>query len=61
MTIPIEGTPYSPHVQGNLGREKIKKTDDFTQAGERYRSMNRTESRHLVENLVAGLSLSSRI
>jgi catalase len=30
-----EGTPYSPHIQGNLVREKIKKTDDFTQAGGR--------------------------
>jgi catalase len=51
-----EGTPYSPHIQGNLVREKIKKTDDFTQAGERYRSMSKTEMKHLVENLVADLS-----
>jgi catalase len=34
----------------------IKKTDDFTQAGEGYRSMSKTEMKHLVENLVADLS-----
>lgn len=26
VTTPQEGTPYSPHIQGNLVREKIKKT-----------------------------------
>lgn len=51
-----EGKPYSPCIQGDQAREKIKKTDDFTQAGERYRSMNRTEVKHLVENLVADMS-----
>jgi catalase len=54
-TLP-EGMPYSPYIQGNLVREKITKTDDFTQAGERYRSMSKTEMKHLVENLVADLS-----
>ena len=39
-----------------MTREKIYKTDDFTQAGERYRSMNQTEKEHLVGNLVADLS-----
>jgi catalase len=52
----VEGAVYSPHIEGDLVREKIKKTDDFTQAGERYRSMNKTEMKHLVENLVADLS-----
>ncbi|TFH49042.1 MAG: catalase [Methanothrix sp.] len=56
VTTPQEGTPYSPYLQGNLVREKIKKTYDFTQAGERYRSMSKTEMKHLVENLVADLS-----
>jgi catalase len=56
VTTSPEGAVYSPHIDGNLVREKIKKTDDFTQAGERYRSMNRTEMKHLVENLVADLS-----
>ena len=39
-----------------MTREKIYKTDDFTQAKERYRSMNETEKEHLVGNLVADLS-----
>jgi catalase len=52
----VEGAVFSPHIEGNLVREKIKKTDDFTQAGERYRSMSKTEMKHLVENLVADLS-----
>jgi catalase len=56
VTTAVEGAVYSPHIEGNLVREKIKKTDDFTQAGERYRSMSKTEMKHLVENLVADLS-----
>ena len=27
-----EGVPYKPFIQGNVTREKIYKTDDFTQA-----------------------------
>jgi catalase len=56
VTTAVEGAVYSPHIEGNLVREKIKKTDDFTQAGERYRSMSKTEMKHLVENLLADLS-----
>ncbi len=53
---PEVGTPYEPYIQGNVTREKIYKTDDFTQAGERYRSMSQTEQEHLVDNLVVDLS-----
>jgi len=53
---PEVGTPYEPYIQGNVTREKIYKTDDFTQAGERYRSMDQMEKEHLVDNLVADLS-----
>jgi catalase len=49
-------SPKVPLFRGNLVREKIKKTDDFTQAGEIYRSMSKTEMKHLVEDLVADLS-----
>jgi len=55
-TVPQEGKPYKPYIQGNIVREKINKTDDFTQAGERYRSLNRTEQEHMAGNLVADLS-----
>jgi len=51
VTTPPKGAVYSPHIEGNLVREKIKKTDYFTQAGERYRSMSKMEMKHLVENL----------
>ncbi len=32
------GIPHTPHVEGNLVREKITRTNDFQQAGERYRT-----------------------
>jgi catalase len=51
-----EGKPYMPFIQGNIVREKIYKTNDFTQAGERYRSLNKTEQEHMAGNLVADLS-----
>jgi len=53
---PQEGKPYKPYIQGNIVLEKIYKTDDFTQAGERYRSLNKTEQEHMAGNLVADLS-----
>lgn len=51
-----EGEAYKPYIEGNMTREQIYKTDDFTQAGERYRSLNQTEKEHLVSNLVFDLS-----
>ena len=38
-----------------MTREKIYKTDDFSQAKERYLSMNETEQEHLAGNLIADL------
>jgi catalase len=29
------GKPYTPYVAGNLVRQKIERTDDYQQAGER--------------------------
>jgi catalase len=52
---PQEGVPYKPFIQGNVTREKIYKTDDFTQAKERYLSMNETEKEHLAGNFIADL------
>lgn len=49
------GVPYEPYVQGNITRETIYKTDDFSQARERYLAMNETEKEHLAGNLVADL------
>ncbi|MBW4841199.1 MAG: catalase, partial [Paenibacillaceae bacterium] len=42
-------------VSGQIGREKIAKTDDFTQAGELYRSFTDEEKDHLIANLVNDL------
>jgi catalase len=56
VTTPVEGAVYSPHIEGNPVRGKIKKTDDFAQAGEIPLPMSKTEMKHLVENLVADLS-----
>lgn len=54
-TVPEEVAPYKPYLQGNMTREKIQKTNDFTQAKERYLGMNETEKDHLAGNLVADL------
>lgn len=42
-------------VQGHIGREKIEKTDDFTQAGELYRKFTDEEKNNLISNLVNDL------
>ena len=36
-------------------RQKIGKTNDFTQAGERYCSLGKMEQEHLVDNLIIDL------
>jgi catalase len=54
-TVPREGVPYKPYLQGNMTREKIQRTNDFAQAKERYLAMNETEKDHLAGNLVADL------
>lgn len=42
-------------LQGAAGRQKIDKTDDFTQAGERYRSLSAEEQANLTANIVGEL------
>ena len=42
-------------LSGQAGRERIAKTDDFTQAGELYRSFTSEERDHLISNLVSDL------
>jgi catalase len=43
-------------LRGEIGRRKIKLTNDFTQAGERYRSLSKVDQDHLVDNIVDSLS-----
>jgi catalase len=42
-------------LQGSAGRQKIDKTDDFTQAGERYRSLPEELQANLIANVVGEL------
>jgi len=50
---PSNGSSHMNYVEGNCTRESIYKTDDFTQAGQRYRYAGKNE--HLVENLIDSL------
>ncbi|MNZ80835.1 Vegetative catalase [compost metagenome] len=60
----IDGTPKEApqykdsvvQVQGQIGRERIEKTDDFTQAGELYRKYSDEEKNNLIANIVNDLS-----
>ncbi|MBA7554088.1 Catalase [subsurface metagenome] len=49
------GTPREYRIEGEVTRQKISKTNDFAQAGERYRSLSKIDQEHLVDNLVADL------
>ncbi len=51
----MAGNPYVHRLEGEVTRQKIRLTDDFTQAGERYRSLSKMDQEHLVDNLVADL------
>ncbi|MCL5982728.1 MAG: catalase [Firmicutes bacterium] len=42
-------------LEGQPVRQKITLTDDYRQAGERYRSLDKTAQEHLVDNIVADL------
>ena len=53
-------------LQGEVGRRKIGLTNDFEQAGQKYRSMKKVERDHLVGNIVdslgkAGKSIQKRM
>lgn len=46
-------------LQGGAGRQKIEKTDDFTQAGERYRSLSEQQQVSLISNLANDLKATN--
>lgn len=46
-------------IQGYAGRERIEKTDDFTQAGERFRALPEGGQAHLIANLTAELGATN--
>jgi catalase len=49
---PEAGPPYEPEISGRLTRSTISRTNDYAQAGERYRTMPDDEREDLVFNLV---------
>jgi catalase len=56
---PVEvpaGTQHAYRVQGEMTRQKISKTNDFQQAGQKYRSLSKIDKDHLVDNLIADLA-----
>jgi catalase len=54
------GEPYEPRVEGRLQRTRIARTNDYAQAGARYRSIERWERDDLVKNLIDQLRQCGR-
>jgi len=54
------GNPKEYRMEGEVTRQKISKTNDFTQAGERYRSLSKMDQEHLVDNLITDLMSISK-
>jgi catalase len=49
-----------PEIVGRLTRKRIARTDDYTQAGQRFRLMEDWERNDLVDNFIALISRASR-
>ena len=49
------GPEHQPYVDGKVGRQVLERTNDYAQAGERYRTMPDWEREDLVKNLVDNL------
>jgi catalase len=49
---PAAGPPYEPEISGRLTRATISRTNDYAQAGERYRTMPDDEREDLVLNMI---------
>ena len=47
-------------IKGDIVRKKISLTNDFQQAGERYRSLGKKDQDHLVDNIVDSLSKANK-
>ena len=57
---PGAGPQHEPWVEGRIGRQRLSRTNDHQQAGERYRSISEWERDDLVLNLVDALSQCDR-
>lgn len=58
---PKAGNDHTPSYSANLVREKIDRTNDFKQAGERYRLHEDWEKDDLISNLVNALAPANKI
>jgi catalase len=58
---PRSGKDYTPHYDANLVRQKIERTNDFKQAGERYRAFEDWERNDLILNLVNTLAPAAKV
>jgi catalase len=57
---PPGGQPFTPYVAGNLVRQSIDRTNNYKQAGERYRTFEPWERDELIGNLVGALKQCDR-
>jgi catalase len=55
-----EGKPHTPHYDANLVRQQITRTNDFQQAGERFRAFEAWERDELVNNLIGALKVCTK-
>ena len=49
------GPEHQPYVEGKVGRQVLERTNDYAQAGERYRTMPDWEREDLVKNMIDNL------
>jgi catalase len=54
------GKPHTPYVEGHIVREQISRTNDYKQAGERYRAFDDRHRDDLINNLVTNLAKCNR-
>ncbi|MGB8311014.1 MAG: catalase-related domain-containing protein, partial [Halobacteriota archaeon] len=54
------GPINSYRVAGDIIRQKINLTNDFEQAGEKYRSMGTIDQEYLVDNIVDSLGKADK-
>jgi len=52
---PKSGKEHAPYVEGPVTRQKISRTNDYGQAGDRYRAFSDEERDDLILNLVNAL------
>jgi catalase len=58
---PKAGKDHSPSYSASLVRQKIDRTNDFKQAGERYRTFEDWEREDLISNLVGALAPAAKV